>query len=298
MEENDYKNQKLQENDFSRQLIFYLQNTKCPITILIDMSYKENFFSPARTMSFFALLVLITASVMSFNHTPSIYVVFPKPEIFVFAINLLCTVCCVFSIVYPKDYRLQCKILFVQGITTALTNFAILGIFLYDSFIILLFCNGGLKTKTKQKLSIIFGIWFVVCMLYGYECYINYHKYWIYLFLLQILLTAFSFSFYMCIYKKLESLLIPLVPQKKITCKNIDLPEPGNEIELSRLGLTSRQAELVKEYLKSQSSYEELSKKFFISKSTVKKDMADTFVKFGVSNIKELHILLIQYVIK
>lgn len=262
------------------------------------MAYKQKFFTPDRTMSFFAMLVLLTASILSYNRTPSSYVVFPVPEKTVFAINLLSTICCVYAIIFPKDFRLQRGILFVQGITTSLTNYPILGIFLYGSYITLLFCNGGFKTKAMQKGLVILGIWFAVCLLYGYECYVNFPRQWIYLALLQIFLSTFFFSFYLCIYKKLESLLIPLAPQKKITCKNIKLPEPGSELVLERAGLTLRQSKLVKEYLKNQPSYEDLSHQFYVSKSTVKKDMADVFVKFGVSNINELHLLLVQYVVK
>ncbi len=262
------------------------------------MCYKQKFFTSARIMSIFAFFVLIIASIMSYNHTPISYVIFPKPEITVFIINITCAILCIFSIINPQNYKLQCSVFFVQGITTSLTNYPILGIFLYLCFLVLAFCHGFFKTHAVKKFSLFAGIWLIGCLFYAYECYVKYSSRWIWIALLQLFISIFFFSFYLAIYRKLESLLIPLIPTKQVIKTNLELPEPGSELELARLGLTSRQTNLLKEYLKSQCNYEELSREFMISKSTVKKDMADIFVKFGVSNIKELQILLIQYVIK
>ena len=55
---------------------------------------------------------------------------------------------------------------------------------------------------------------------------------------------------------------------------------------------------LVLEYIDSKKSYSELSRQFNISLSTVKKDMTEIFEKFDVQNIRDLHILLIQYFVK
>ena len=45
-------------------------------------------------------------------------------------------------------------------------------------------------------------------------------------------------------------------------------------------------------------SYKEISEKYYVSISTVKKIFAEVFKIFNVSNIEELRILLLQYQVK
>ena len=47
--------------------------------------------------------------------------------------------------------------------------------------------------------------------------------------------------------------------------------------------------------MRNKLSYKELSEKYFVSISTVKKIFADIFKIFNVSNIEELRLLLLQY---
>ena len=42
-------------------------------------------------------------------------------------------------------------------------------------------------------------------------------------------------------------------------------------------------------------SYKDLSEKYFVSLSTVKKDFSELFKIFGVTKLEELHLLLLQY---
>ena len=67
------------------------------------------------------------------------------------------------------------------------------------------------------------------------------------------------------------------------------------KIHLEEFGLSERQINLVKDYLINKTGYKELGQKYFMSTSTVKKDMNDVFKKFDVKNINELYLLLIQY---
>ena len=76
------------------------------------------------------------------------------------------------------------------------------------------------------------------------------------------------------------------------------MPKPGSEIEFADYGLTERQIALVKTYLKTTSSYKELANEYNISLSLVKHEMREVFSIFEVNNLKELHILLLQYNIK
>ncbi|MBQ5999049.1 MAG: hypothetical protein IJL70_06220 [Treponema sp.] len=259
---------------------------------------KQKIFTAARAMCFFAAIVLTIGSVMSFNHTPHLHTIFPKPEITIFLINATSAALCYFLVIKPSNFYIQALIIFIQAITTTLTGFETLGTFLYESAIILCFCNGFFKNHIKIKIITLILIWLLVLIGFGYTIIYNNPERGKSLLVLECAITVFFFSFYFYIYKKLESLLKVLVPAKKVHFSNLNLPQPGSVLNLNKYGLSERQIKLTMEYLHTEDNYETLSKKFFISKSTVKKDMSEVFYKFGVSNVNELHLLLLQYIVK
>lgn len=251
-------------------------------------------------MCLFAFFVLCVASAMSFQHHPAHFSVVPKPEYTIFAINSLSAAFCLFLIIKPDNWKTQCSLLFIQSVFTTLTGYDTLGTFLYAAFIILLFVNGFFKRHLKEKISILCLIWAAVCIGYGLYA-INNEEFGgrgIYRFMLQVAVSVFFFGFYYFIYKKIEILLVTLVPAKALPNNGIKLPALGTELHLSDYNLTERQIKLVLEYLNTQKNYEALGEQFFISKSTVKKDMTEVFDKFGVTNLKELHILLLQFIVE
>lgn len=260
---------------------------------------SKKIITPARVMCFLAFVVLVAASVMSYNHTPKQVPVLPKPEYTVFCINVITAVFCGILVFFPHNWKCQCSILLIQSISTALTGYEVLGTFLYAALSILLFVNGFFKTHIKEKIHIIGFIWAFVMVGYGVFCIRNedsLHK-GVQRMLLEITISVFFFGFYYYVYKKLEALLVTLVPAKPVINPDLNLPKIGSELKLSNYGLTERQVNLVLEYLSTQNNYEALGEKFFISKSTVKKDMTEVFNKFGVCNLKDLHILLLQYIV-
>lgn len=98
--------------------------------------------------------------------------------------------------------------------------------------------------------------------------------------------------------KKLKIFYQSLSPQKKTFDSNNSLPNQGEEIFLKDYNLTERQIILLKDFIENKSTYVKLAKKYNISISTVKKDMADIFAKFNVANNNELFILLSQFIVK
>ena len=60
----------------------------------------------------------------------------------------------------------------------------------------------------------------------------------------------------------------------------------------------SEERNLTKRFFTEDSSYTDLSKKYYVSTSTVKKEMSDAFHLIGVKNLEELRLLLLQYHIK
>lgn len=254
-------------------------------------------------MCFFATLVLAIASVMSFNHKPVHMTVIPNPQYTIFGINSLSALFALILVIFPTSWKTMASLLLFQSISTTLTGYDTLGTFLYSGCIILCFCNGFFKTRLKLKILIFIIIWMLVLAGYGFYALNNDNPEFIgirglYRLILEIAISIFFFGFYFYIYKKLEVLLVTLVPAKNVMNTNEKLPKPGSTLYLSDFNLTERQTKLVLEYLNTQKNYEALSEQFYISKSTVKKDMTEVFEKFSVTNLKELHILLLQYIVK
>lgn len=112
--------------------------------------------------------------------------------------------------------------------------------------------------------------------------------------ILELAVTLFFGGFFVFIYSKLKDLLGHLLPQNLIK-SSVELPPPNSEIILSNYGLNERQISILKEYMKSKSSYSELAYNHYISTSTVKKDMSVILKIFGVANINDLYLLFLQY---
>ena len=71
----------------------------------------------------------------------------------------------------------------------------------------------------------------------------------------------------------------------------------GSNIFLSDYGLTERQINFVFDYINNGLNYKDLSDKYYVSLSTVKKEFTDIYKIFNVTKLEELHILLLQYVV-
>lgn len=253
-------------------------------------------FSAARVMCFFAFLVLLCAAVMSYKHPREKHTVIPKQDVTVFVINSVSAAIALALTFKPSVWQAQVFLLFIQAASTTLTGYNTLGTFLYSAFVILCFANGFFKTRVKLKITCIFVVWIAILVGYGYYA-LQWGTRGVMYIHISIATSLFFFAFYFYVYKKLETLLVPLVPAKPQK-SDIKLPPKGTTLHLSRYGLTERQIDFVMEYLSSQKMYKELADQFFVSVSTVKKDMTEIFEKFNVQNIKELHILLLQYFVE
>ena len=113
--------------------------------------------------------------------------------------------------------------------------------------------------------------------------------------LVDISYSIFCFAFYMWIYYTLKAKLSCLFPKNVRENDTIKGKPAGSVIKLSDYNLSERQKNLLLDHLYNKLSYKDLSEKYFVSISTVKKIFADIFKIFNVSNIEELRILLLQY---
>ena len=173
---------------------------------------------------------------------------------------------------------------------TILTNYEELGIFFFYAALILILCKDLIKEKPRKKIIWMFVVHLITLML----TFTNGITYM----LVDISYSVFCFTFYMWIYYTLKAKLSCLFP-KNVRENNTIIGKPaGSVIKLSDYNLNERQRTFLIEHIHNKLSYKELSEKYFVSISTVKKIFAEVFKIFNVSNIEELRILLLQYQVK
>lgn len=238
-----------------------------------------------RTFLFSSFLILSLAAILSFILEPAAYTIIPNPKITVPVINTLCAVLAFLLLVTPTNIYIESFILILQSLSTTLTGYELLGVFLYSANFILMFCYGFFRIRAKRKIIAYILFWLVITpgiLPFGIDRYF-----------LAIGTSFFIIGFYGFVYAKLQHILTPLIPAKLKT--KIPLPAPGSKLDLAAYNLTDRQIQLVKAYLATGNSYAQLAKKMNMSTSLIKKEMSETFTKLGVKNIKELHLLLLQY---
>ena len=249
---------------------------------------KQNLID--RLMCASACIFQALAFYISLNHESFKATIIPFPNVIIPTVNITASIICLFLVFFPKFFKLKIAVIYIQSILTTLNELELLGTFLYAGSILLLFCEGFFKTKPKKKIIVQFTIWFIVSL--------GTIPFGLYRYLRVLALSIFFLTFYLNIYFYLEKYLTPLLPIKELVKQNKVMPKPGSEIELADYGLTERQIALVKTYLKTTSSYKELANEYNISLSLVKHEMREVFSIFEVNNLKELHILLLQYNIK
>ena len=107
--------------------------------------------------------------------------------------------------------------------------------------------------------------------------------------------SVFGAVFYLWIYCILKSRLSCFLPTNVTQNQTIIKKALGSKISLSEYNLNARQVTFVMENLHNKLSYKEISDKYYVSISTVKKVFSEVYKIFNVSNIEELRILLLQY---
>lgn len=215
--------------------------------------------------------------------------ILPHSKIDICVFHSVCVTLSFFCIFKPIRL-IQIIILLLESFITILTNYETLGIFFFYFAIILLLCNDFFTKRGVLIASILFCFHIITIFLmytHGWTRTI-----------IAFATSIFSLSFFIWIYSILKtklSFLIPTIISNNLAITN---KQPGQELSLSDYKLTDRQINLVMDYLYNNLSYNDLSQKYNISLSTVKKDFSEIFKIFNVSKLEELHILLLQYKIK
>ncbi|MBR1639888.1 MAG: hypothetical protein IJ688_10930 [Treponema sp.] len=248
----------------------------------------KRFFTEERILDLGGFLILSVAAVISLMVEAETRTILPAPEITIPVINSLCALAALVQFFFPNKHIISYSVMLIQSVSTILTGYETLGVFLFTALIILMFCNKDLRNHFYAKFIPLLAV--LLLSLFGVL------PFGLFRFILAFAESVFFLSFYFCIYKKLENLLSSIAPAFRSAEKlNISLPEAGQTILLSDLGLNERQQNFIFDILNSNSSYNDLSQKYYVSTSTVKKEMADAFRLVGVKNLEELRILLLQY---
>ena len=250
----------------------------------------RNRLSSERVVAVVGLLFLLIAAFSSlfyFHGAPtSIIEKIAATSIVIPVVHFLCVLLTFIFLIKPNSFLLI-SIFFIESELTILTNYEELGIFFFYAAVIYMLCSDLLVNKSKKCLIVLFVIHLItLCLTFTHG--ITYM-------LVDIGYSLFCFAFYMWIYTILKAKLSCLIP-RNVRDNNTIIGKPaGSKISLSDYNLNERQRTFLMEHIHNKLSYKELSEKYFVSISTVKKIFADIFKIFNVSNIEELRLLLLQY---
>ncbi|MCR5607276.1 MAG: hypothetical protein K6F69_10740 [Treponema sp.] len=243
-------------------------------------------FTPHRIFEIFLFLLLSLTFIFSLIFPENYKTWIPYPQILLPLANGLCTLSCIPLIIKPGIKPLEIGILLIQSFCVKWTGYEALGIVLYSVMIVMLFGYGFFRSHFYLKtaiISIIWLIWMPGAIPFGLDN-----------FLLAFVTFLFILAFSRVVLSHFKDLLAPLLPAQSEEAK-IKLPQIGGTLRLAESGLSERQTKLIFDFINYNSTYKELSDKYFISISTVKKDMAQVLKLFGVKNNDDLRHLLSQY---
>ena len=155
-----------------------------------------------------AFILLFIATIISFKNKNFLPTIIPFRAIIVPIINATSALLCFILLFIKENYRLQCLILFVQGICTALTGYELLGAFLYSAMFVLLFVNKFFTNKPKKKLIFLVSVWILTNFSLLPISKLR--------FLIAFVISSFFAAFYAYVFKKLEDILSVFIPAKKV----------------------------------------------------------------------------------
>ncbi len=253
------------------------------------MIMNRNRINSERVVAVVGLVFLLIAAITSlfFNGDPdSIIEKLVPTRIVIPVVHFACAFLTLILIFRPNTY-VMIAILLIESELTILTDYQELGAFFFYAAVILILCKDLIVNRSKNKLIIMFiGHFITLCLTYTHG---------IKFMLIAMGYSCFCFAFYLWIYSILKAKLSCLFPMNVRENNTIIGKPAGSTIKLSDYNLNERQRTFLMEHIHNKMTYKELSEKYFVSISTVKKIFADIFKIFNVSNIEELRILLLQY---
>lgn len=252
----------------------------------------RNRISSERVVAVVGLVFLLVAAIVSLlldGDPKSIIEKIAPTNIVIPVVHFICVGLAIVFLI-TKNFYVMISIFMIESELTILTNYEELGIFFFYAALILILCKDLFVHKPRTRVFRLFILHLITVVL-SYTHGITYM-------LISISYSLFCFAFYLWIYFSLKAKLSCLIPQN-VRENNAIIGKPaGSTISLSDYNLNERQRTFVLENLQNKLCYKEISEKYFVSVSTVKKIFAEVFKIFEVSNIEELRLLLLQYQVK
>lgn len=192
-------------------------------------------------------------------------------------------------ICFRYNYLIQFFLFQIESIVCILSSFGALGIFLFHVAEVIIILNRYEKKDYKIFLITSLSIHIICIVLTIFDS-------WTYglVHLFSSLLMMICFLWFYEILKVKFACFTPTSLKNESVLSNI---KQGSNIFLSDYGLTERQINFVFDYINNGLNYKDLSDKYYVSLSTVKKEFTDIYKIFNVTKLEELHILLLQYVV-
>lgn len=235
---------------------------------------------------FVFLLIATIISIVLDGDPNSIIEKIAPTAIVIPVVHSICLFLAAVCIVKPSPY-IMISIFMIESVLTILTAYEELGIFFFYAALILILCQDILSAKSKRPVYIMF-IFHIITLLLTFTRGVT-------LMLVSLGYSMFCFAFYLWIYNNLKAKFSCLFPQNVRENTTVIGKPAGTVISLADYNLNERQITFVLENIHNKLTYKEISEKYFVSISTVKKIFAEVFKIFEVSNIEELRILLLQY---
>ena len=245
-----------------------------------------------RVVSAIGFCFLVVATITAYLNDGdefSILEYFGNSRTIIFFTHLICSCFAAFLIIRPYELGFV-LIMIVESVLTMLTDYEQLGIFFFYASIILLVCKdlcGDKRTHIIPALIIIHLLSIIGTYTHGLKTLF-----------LTLACSAYSFVFYLWIYKYIKAKLSCFWPKTVTENEILKGKKAGSEIKLTDYNLNERQINFVLENLYNNLSYKELSSKYNVSVSTVKRTFTDICKIFKVNNLEELRFLLLQYQVK
>lgn len=201
-------------------------------------------------------------------------------------------VCIILSIylLFKDNLKIQVLVLQIESIISLLTNFEIFGIFLFHSSVFFLYINYFNSSKLNKYAVYLFIFHFIMVL--------HTHSRGIDLMIVYFFISLFMYFVFYYFTELLKEKYSCFVPKAIKTNSNISDLKPGSVLKLSSLNLTQRQIDFIYDFVINNMSHKQLSEKYYVSISTVKKEFSDLYKVFGVTKLEEFHILLLQYIIE
>jgi len=215
--------------------------------------------------------------------------IIPHSKFVIVTVHAICTLIAFVSIFKPS-VKLHVAIFFTESVLTILTDYEMLGIIFFYTAMGEIVITDLMKGKRSVNFVIIFTL-HVINILFSYTH--GWDKT-----LIALFTSIFIFTFYSWLYSVLKAKFSCIIPPSVSNNKCLGNVKAGSKIHLTDYKLSGRQMQLIIDNLHENLSYKDLSDRYNMSISLVKKEFSDIFKVFEVNKIEELHMLLVQYIVE